>query len=461
MKPPRKHDNELILGLVSVLEENDGMTYDDKTVSSLEKWFKDTLTTPVTIHKRVIANQRFSIEKSLRELVDIIGCDLVMTTGGIGPSRYDVVPESTLAVATRSLPGFANALRQQTVDPLLSRPQAVLRDTPEQTALIINVDTDEHVLKALADTRDSDGKITAEGLFNAMRRCLLRINGPQIGIRDGDCDEMVDFKCDSVSMPTAYAEKPETETAVPETETNDNVRREDVSGITQVPAFDSDDILTIAPSRTRMQPEATVIWLHGMGVDNTDFADFPDQILQLGGPVCRFILPNAPVREISAHPGYPLRAWYDVLSDRFEDQEDKYGINETAMKVSRLISELAELGVNRRRIFLGGFSQGAAMALYAGLRQTHPIGGVIALSGYLPLAADLFKDITSVGRSTPVFMAHGDFDSVIPPLTAQRGAKVIQELNNSLIWKTFPIDHSVSTDELMAMTLFLRMQLRA
>ena len=454
MKPPRKHDKELILGLVSVLEENDGMTYDDKTVSSLEVWFKETLTTPVTIHKRVIANQRFSIEKSLRELVDIIGCDLVMTTGAIGPSRHDAVPESTLAVATRSLPGLTDALRLQSADPLLSRPQAVLRDTPEQTALIVNVDNDERILTALTSTQDS------EGLFEVFRRCLQRIDGPQIDVCQSDFDEKADTKS-SVDISADVADKPVTETVVSETEDSDNMRREDVPSFTQIPAFEPADILTITPSRTRMPPEATVIWLHGMGVDNTDFADFPDQIVQLGGPVCRFILPNAPVREISAHPGYPLRAWYDVLTDRFEDQEDKYGINETAMKISRLISELEELGVNRRRIFLGGFSQGAAMSLYAGLRQTRPIGGVIALSGYLPLAADLFKDITPIGRCTPVFMAHGDFDSVIPPLTAQRGAKVIQELNNSLIWKTFPIDHSISTDELMAMTLFLRMQLRA
>ncbi|EJX04775.1 molybdenum cofactor biosynthesis protein MogA, partial [gut metagenome] len=112
MKPPRQHPQELILGLVSVLDTNSPSTYDDKTVSSLETWFRDNLTTPVKTHKRVVPNERFVIEKTLRELVDIIGCDLIITTGSIGPTRHDHMPESTTAIATRCLPGLADLLRQ-------------------------------------------------------------------------------------------------------------------------------------------------------------------------------------------------------------------------------------------------------------------------------------------------------------------------------------------------------------
>ena len=165
----------------------------------------------------------------------------------------------------------------------------------------------------------------------------------------------------------------------------------------------------VSPRRAQNAPEAAVIWLHGMGVDNNDFAPFPDEILDFGGPVCRFVLPNAPVREISAHPGYPLRAWYDVRSDKIDDNEDRAGIRETAARISLLITDVEKAGIPRSRIFLGGFSQGAAAALYAGLREEEPVAGIVALSGYLPLAGTLFSEITPAGRKTPVFMAHGLF----------------------------------------------------
>ena len=196
-----------------------------------------------------------------------------------------------------------------------------------------------------------------------------------------------------------------------------------------------------------------------MGVDNTDFAPFPDEILDFGGPVCRFMLPNAPVREISAHPGYPLRAWYDVRSDKIDDNEDRLGIRETAAKIHLLIKEVEKAGIPRNRIFLGGFSQGAASALYAGLREEEPIAGIIALSGYLPLAGSLFAEITDAGRQTPVFMAHGLFDSVISPLTAQRSAQVIKELNPAFRWYPFDMDHEICQEELASLSQFIRAQL--
>ena len=215
----------------------------------------------------------------------------------------------------------------------------------------------------------------------------------------------------------------------------------------------------VSPRRAQNAPKAAVIWLHGMGVDNNDFAPFPDEILDFGGPVCRFILPNAPVREISAHPGYPLRAWYDVRSDKIDDNEDRAGIRETAARISLLITDVEKAGIPRSRIFLGGFSQGAAAALYAGLREEEPVAGIVALSGYLPLAGTLFSEITPAGRKTPVFMAHGLFDSVISPLTAKRSAQVIQEINPDFRWLPFDMDHEICQDELAALAQFLRQHL--
>ena len=139
MKPPRSADNELILGLVSVSDRASQGIYEDKGIPALEAWCRKAVKTPVKIHKRLIADERFDIEKTLRELVDIVGCDLILTTGGTGPARRDVTPEATLAVADRQAPGIAEAIRaasmQITPRAMLSRAVSVIR----KKTLIINL----------------------------------------------------------------------------------------------------------------------------------------------------------------------------------------------------------------------------------------------------------------------------------------------------------------------------------
>lgn len=446
MKPPRKTDNELILGLVSISDRASKGIYDDRGIPELEAWCRKTITTPLTVHRRLISDERFVIEKTLRELVDIIGCDLILTTGGTGPSRRDVTPEATLAVATREMPGFGEQMRAISghfvPTAILSRQVAVLRETPDHAALIINLPGQP---KAIAETleglKDETGKSIVNGIFAAVPYCIDLIGGPYI---ETDKSIVKAFRPKSACKPQAEAPKSEAP-ATPK--------------MPSVTPFDPKDILMITPRRAQTPPEAVVIWLHGMGVDNTDFTPFPDEILDFGGPVCRFMLPNAPVREISAHPGYPLRAWYDVRSDKIDDNEDRLGIRETAAKIHLLIKEVEKAGIPRNRIFLGGFSQGAASALYAGLREEEPIAGIIALSGYLPLAGSLFAEITDAGRQTPVFMAHGLFDSVISPLTAQRSAQVIKELNPAFRWHPFDMDHEICQEELASLSQFIRAQL--
>lgn len=454
MKPPRKSDNELILGLVSVSDRASKGIYDDRGIPELEAWCRKTITTPITVHRRLIPDERFDIEKTLRELVDIIGCDLILTTGGTGPSRRDVTPEATLAVATREMPGFGEQMRAISghfvPTAILSRQVAVLRETPDHAALIINLPGQP---KAIAETleglKDENGRSIVNGIFAAVPYCLDLIGGPYI---ETDDNVVKAFRPKS-------ARKPKTEAAIEPTESKQPAPQPIKPVAPTVTPFDPKDILMITPRRAQTAPEAVVIWLHGMGVDNTDFAPFPDEILDFGGPVCRFMLPNAPVREISAHPGYPLRAWYDVRSDKIDDNEDRIGIRETAQKVHLLIQDVEATGVPRNRIFLGGFSQGAALALYTGLREETPLGGIIALSGYLPLAGTLFSEITQAGRQTPVFMAHGLFDSVISPLIAQRSAQVLKELNPAFRWHTFDMDHELCQEELSALAQFIRTQL--
>lgn len=448
MKPPRSTENELILGLVSVSDRASQGIYQDEGIPELEAWCRKTILNPIKVHKRLIPDDRFNIEKTLRELVDIVGCDLVLTTGGTGPSRRDVTPEATLAVATREMPGFGEQMRAISghfvPTAILSRQVAVLRETPDHAALIINLPgRPKAIAETLEGLKDENGKSIVNGIFAAVPYCIDLIEGPYI-----ETDESVvkAFRPKSARKPSAFKKQ----TPAPEAPATVQPDPEPVK-----PAFEPKDLLTALPRFTQEKPQKTVIWLHGMGVDNRDFAQFPDEIMQFGGPATRFILPNAPMRHLSIDPQYPLRAWFDVRSVKFDDHEDELSIRESADRIIRLIDEVQAQGVPRDQIYLGGFSQGAAIAIFAALHLTRPIAGVIALSGYVPLAHKLLGELTDAGRATPLFMGHGNFDSVISPITAERGARVIAERHPAFVWRTYDIEHTVSQTELEDVGAFL------
>lgn len=490
MKPPRSTENELILGLVSISDRASRGQYTDEGIPNLEAWCKKAITNPIRVHKRLIPDERFEIEKTLRELVDIIGCDLILTTGGTGPARRDVTPEATLAVATRELPGFGEQMRAISghfvPTAILSRQVGVLRETPDHAALILNLPgRPKAIAETLEGLRDDDGKVLVNGIFAAVPYCIDLIGGPYIETNEAVVEA---FRPKSARRPKAAtaAEGAKTEAAPesakpvesqatpaqgtpepkPETKPEPKAdacieaheeRTEPVREREPAPApFEPSDIVFATPRSTNAPADLTLVWLHGLGADNRDFLPLADEILHQDGPVCRLVMPNAPVRELTLHPGYPLRGWYDLRSHTIDENEDVIGIRESAARVSSLIDELEANGIPRRRIVLGGFSQGAAVSLYAGLRLSAPIGGIAALSGYLPLAQRLFSEATAAGRATPVFMAHGVFDSVVSPVTAERSASVIREVAPAFSWKTYDMEHEVGGEELYDLGRFLR-----
>ena len=167
MKPPRSADNELILGLVSISDRASRGEYEDKGIPTLEAWCRNAITTPLKIHKRLIPDERFDIEKTLRELVDIIGCDLILTTGGTGPARRDVTPEATLAVLDREIRAIPVAMW---VEGLKSTPRAMLSRAVAGTrghTLVLNVPGSEKAarenLGAVVATLDHALRMLAGG----------------------------------------------------------------------------------------------------------------------------------------------------------------------------------------------------------------------------------------------------------------------------------------------------------
>jgi molybdopterin adenylyltransferase len=174
---------ELVIGLVSVSDRASGGVYEDKGIPALTDWLAGAITTPYKIEPRLIPDEREHIEKTLIELVDHARCHLVLTTGGTGPARRDVTPEATRAVGTKEMPGFGEQMRQISLQfvptAILSRQTAVIRETIDHAALIMNLPGQPKSIKeTLEGLKDADGKVVVGGIFAAVPYCIDLIGGP-------------------------------------------------------------------------------------------------------------------------------------------------------------------------------------------------------------------------------------------------------------------------------------------
>ncbi|MEY3570959.1 MAG: hypothetical protein RIQ85_1079 [Pseudomonadota bacterium] len=192
MKKTRNHPDELLIGLVSISDRASTGVYEDQGVPALEDWFAQALTSPWQMETRLIPDVQSTIEKTLIELVDDIGCDLVLTTGGTGPARRDVTPEATLAVGTKPMPGFGEQMRQISLrfvpTAILSRQVAVIRETPDHAALIMNLPGQpKSIRETLEGLKDESGKSIVPGIFSAVPYCIDLIGGPYIETQENVC----------------------------------------------------------------------------------------------------------------------------------------------------------------------------------------------------------------------------------------------------------------------------------
>jgi molybdopterin adenylyltransferase len=174
---------EMVIGLVSISDRASGGVYEDKGIPALTEWLASAITTPYRLEPRLIPDERAHIEKTLVELVDGARCHLVLTTGGTGPARRDVTPEATLAVGTKEMPGFGEQMRQISLQfvptAILSRQTAVIRETIDHAALIMNLPGQPKSIKeTLEGLKDADGKVVVGGIFAAVPYCIDLIGGP-------------------------------------------------------------------------------------------------------------------------------------------------------------------------------------------------------------------------------------------------------------------------------------------
>jgi phospholipase/carboxylesterase len=206
---------------------------------------------------------------------------------------------------------------------------------------------------------------------------------------------------------------------------------------------------------TGCDPEAAVIWLHGLGADAHDFEPCVP-MLNLGPELAvRYVFPNAPVRPVTLNGGALMRAWFDLLALDHEAPEDETGIRESARSVEQLIRRETERGIDAARIILAGFSQGGAVALFTALRYSQSLAGVIALSTYLPLSDLMSREKNPANEEIPIFMAHGQFDVMLNIDLARSSQKKLQQLGYSVSWHEYPMSHSVIAEEISDIKLFL------
>jgi phospholipase/carboxylesterase len=210
---------------------------------------------------------------------------------------------------------------------------------------------------------------------------------------------------------------------------------------------------------TGKQPAACIIWLHGLGADGNDFVPIVREVDLSAAPPVRFVFPHAPMRSVTINNGYVMRAWYDVTYDDLEGRSrrpDEAGVRASQEAIGKLIARETGRGIAAERIVLAGFSQGGAIALQAGLRYPQRLAGIMALSTYLPLAESLAHEAAHVNARTPIFMAHGTHDPVVPYAMGSGSRELLGKMGYDVEWHEYSMQHSVCLEEVQDIAAWLR-----
>lgn len=208
---------------------------------------------------------------------------------------------------------------------------------------------------------------------------------------------------------------------------------------------------------THQDPDAVVIWLHGLGADGHDFYPIVPELKLPSSMKIRFVFPHAPKRAITINQGMRMRAWYDIKEFGLAPRQDEVGIRDSEKRIFALLDRERKRGISPQRIVLAGFSQGAAMALHCGLRYAPVIGGIMALSGYFLLPEKAADEISGKALSIPIFMGHGSQDPVVPHAYGMLSKETLEQRGVSQIsWHSYPIAHSVFDPEIRDISQWLQ-----
>jgi phospholipase/carboxylesterase len=207
---------------------------------------------------------------------------------------------------------------------------------------------------------------------------------------------------------------------------------------------------------TGRNPQAAVIWLHGLGADGHDFEPIVPELVQRSERALRFVFPHAPMRPVTLNAGYVMRAWYDIIAIDRRAAEDESGIRASQALITELIRRENARGIATERIVLAGFSQGGAMALYSGTRYPERLAGIIGLSCYQLLAGRFAAERDPANQATPIFLAHGTEDPVVPPALGEAACRQLQAAGYTVEWHAYSMPHSVCPQEVADIAAWLR-----
>ncbi len=210
---------------------------------------------------------------------------------------------------------------------------------------------------------------------------------------------------------------------------------------------------------TQRNPTASIIWLHGLGADGYDFVPVVKELQIPESLAIRFIFPEAPIQPVTVNNGMHMRAWYDVAYDGLERRPDDAGVLRSVEALDALVAHEITRGIPARRIVLAGFSQGGAVALTCGTRHSQRLGGILALSTYLPMPDQLPRADVRGHSDLPIFMAHGSQDNVIPLRMAESSRTRLAEQGYPVEWHEYPMAHSLCMEEVEAISQWLQRHL--
>lgn len=216
------------------------------------------------------------------------------------------------------------------------------------------------------------------------------------------------------------------------------------------------DTLPCIEIETGPDPEASIIWLHGLGADGNDFVPIVPELQLPPTLAVRFVFPHAPVRRVTINNGMAMRAWYDIAAADLSSRADITGVQQSQAQLEALIARENERGIASSHIVLAGFSQGGVVALHTALRYPARLAGIAALSTYLVLAERLTQDASSANRDAPIFMAHGTADPVVRFEWGETSRRALEAAGYRVEWHTYRMEHSVCLEEIVDLAAWLR-----
>lgn len=205
---------------------------------------------------------------------------------------------------------------------------------------------------------------------------------------------------------------------------------------------------------TKPNPDATIIWLHGLGADGNDFVPIIPQLQLPDSLAIRFIFPNAPSIPVTVNGGYVMGAWYDIVDMSIDRKVDLEGLLKSADMIKEFITAEIEKGIDSTRIILVGFSQGGAVAYQAALSNSNPLAGLLALSTYFA-TADIIE-LSESNKNIPITIHHGKFDPVVPEQLGQKATTTLVKMGYSVNYQNYPMEHGVCPEQIVDISKWLK-----